>query len=52
MGQSLSNLLFNFWHGKQELRVVMLGLDGAGKTTVLFKMKLGEVTLTIPTIGM
>lgn len=51
MGQTISNLFANFWRGKQELRVVMLGLDGAGKTTVLFKLKLGEVTSTIPTIG-
>ena len=29
----------------------MLGLDAAGKTTVLYRMKLGEVVTTIPTIG-
>lgn len=29
----------------------MLGLDGAGKTTVLYKLKLNEVVSTIPTIG-
>jgi len=30
----------------------MVGLDGAGKTTILYKLKLGEVVLnTIPTIG-
>ena len=29
----------------------MLGLDNAGKTTVLYKLKLGEVVTTIPTIG-
>jgi GTPase SAR1 family protein len=29
----------------------MLGLDAAGKTTILFKMKLNEVVNTIPTIG-
>ena len=29
----------------------MIGLDAAGKTTVLFKLKLGEVVTTIPTIG-
>ena len=27
------------------------GLDAAGKTTILYKMKLGEVVTTIPTIG-
>lgn len=29
----------------------MLGLDAAGKTTILYKMKLNEVINTIPTIG-
>merc|ERR1711937_36554 len=29
----------------------MVGLDAAGKTTVLYKLKLGEVVTTIPTIG-
>jgi GTPase SAR1 family protein len=29
----------------------MLGLDGAGKTTILFNMKLGEVIKSVPTIG-
>ena len=30
---------------------MILGLDGAGKTTILYKLKLGEVVTTIPTIG-
>ena len=29
----------------------MLGLDAAGKTTVLYKLKLGEVVNSVPTIG-
>uniref|UniRef100_A0AAQ4QWE7 ADP-ribosylation factor n=1 Tax=Gasterosteus aculeatus aculeatus TaxID=481459 RepID=A0AAQ4QWE7_GASAC len=28
-----------------------LGLDAAGKTTILYKLKLGEIVTTIPTIG-
>ncbi len=32
-------------------RVCLIGLDGAGKTTILYKMKLNEVVTTIPTIG-
>ena len=35
----------------KEARVLMLGLDAAGKTTVLYKLKLGEVVSVIPTIG-
>ena len=29
----------------------MVGLDSAGKTTILYKLKLGEVVSTVPTIG-
>jgi small GTP-binding protein len=36
---------------KEELRILMVGLDAAGKTTVLYKLKLGEVVTTVPTIG-
>ncbi|ESO82278.1 hypothetical protein LOTGIDRAFT_135017 [Lottia gigantea] len=32
-------------------RILMLGLDAAGKTTVLYKLKLNETVCTIPTIG-
>ncbi|XP_014380205.2 ADP-ribosylation factor 4 [Alligator sinensis] len=28
-----------------------IGLDAAGKTTILYKLKLGEIVTTIPTIG-
>ena len=27
------------------------GLDAAGKTTILYRLKLGEIVTTIPTIG-
>ena len=37
--------------GKKEMRILMVGLDAAGKTTILYKLKLGEVVTTIPTIG-
>ncbi|CAF1167484.1 unnamed protein product [Adineta steineri] len=32
-------------------RILMLGLDAAGKTTILYKVKLNETVQTIPTIG-
>ncbi|CAF0890640.1 unnamed protein product [Rotaria sordida] len=32
-------------------RILLLGLDGAGKTTILYKVKLNETVQTIPTIG-
>eukprot|EP01084_Bolivina_argentea_P273488 465878_1 len=35
----------------KEQRILMIGLDNAGKTTILYKLKLGEVRETVPTIG-
>jgi len=43
--------LFNGLFGKKEMRILMVGLDAAGKTTILYKLKLGEIVTTIPTIG-
>ncbi|KAH3765637.1 ADP-ribosylation factor 6 [Pelomyxa schiedti] len=37
--------------GNREMRVLMLGLDAAGKTTILYKLKLGSSVSTIPTVG-
>eukprot|EP00403_Amphidinium_massartii_P025205 CAMPEP_0178398172 /NCGR_PEP_ID=MMETSP0689_2-20121128/14636_1 /TAXON_ID=160604 /ORGANISM="Amphidinium massartii, Strain CS-259" /LENGTH=181 /DNA_ID=CAMNT_0020018927 /DNA_START=104 /DNA_END=649 /DNA_ORIENTATION=+ len=50
MGQAFSDL-WKRMLGKQEMRILMVGLDAAGKTTILYKLKLGEVVTTIPTIG-
>ena len=36
---------------KRDVRILMVGLDAAGKTTILYKLKLGEIVTTIPTIG-
>ena len=63
MGLSVSRLLSGLF-GKKEMRtcismlltwnegILMVGLDAAGKTTILYKLKLGEIVTTIPTIGM
>ncbi|TIA81884.1 hypothetical protein E3P89_02053 [Wallemia ichthyophaga] len=50
MGLSVSKLLSTLF-GKKEMRILMVGLDAAGKTTILYKLKLGEIVTTIPTIG-
>uniref|UniRef100_A0A7C8YYY3 ADP-ribosylation factor n=1 Tax=Opuntia streptacantha TaxID=393608 RepID=A0A7C8YYY3_OPUST len=36
---------------KRQIRLLMVGLDASGKTTILYKLKLGEVVRTVPTIG-
>lgn len=50
MGNIFGNLLKSLI-GKKEMRILMVGLDAAGKTTILYKLKLGEIVTTIPTIG-
>lgn len=50
MGAAISRL-FDRFIGKKEMRLLMVGLDAAGKTTILYKLKIGEVVSTIPTIG-
>ncbi|XP_052245518.1 uncharacterized protein LOC127854494 [Dreissena polymorpha] len=52
--KSMGNIfasLFKGLFGKKEMRILMVGLDAAGKTTILYKLKLGEIVTTIPTIG-
>lgn len=51
MGKSLFGNLKGILDRKTKMRILMLGLDAAGKTTILYKLKLGEVTSTVPTIG-
>ena len=42
MGLTFSKLFDRLW-GKKEMRILMVGLDAAGKTTILYKLKLGEI---------
>lgn len=37
--------------GNEELKLLILGLDNAGKTTILYKVTMGEVVETAPTVG-
>ncbi|PWA03669.1 hypothetical protein BB558_000176 [Smittium angustum] len=50
VGQLFTKLFNGLW-GDQEVRILILGLDGAGKTTILYRLQMGEVVSTIPTIG-
>lgn len=51
MGGVFAKALQHIVNTKRDMRVLMLGLDAAGKTTILYKLKLGEIVTTIPTIG-
>lgn len=50
MGGQLSKMMGRIF-GSKEMRLLMLGLDAAGKTTILYKLKLGQDVTTIPTVG-
>ncbi|CAL9098429.1 unnamed protein product [Musa textilis] len=43
--------MFSSLFGNREARILVLGLDNAGKTTILYRLQMGEVVSTIPTIG-
>ena len=51
MGAAIAKLWKKLAGGPKPLRILMVGLDNAGKTTILYKLKIGEVVTTIPTIG-
>ena len=47
----LLSRLYAALSGDTEARILVLGLDNAGKTTFLYRLQVGEVVSTIPTIG-
>ena len=47
----MGNWVVKLFNPKKDMRILMVGLDAAGKTTILYKLKLGEIVTTIPTIG-
>lgn len=48
-GNFFSNLFMGLF-GTREMRILILGLDGAGKTTILYRLQVGEVVTTIPSM--
>eukprot|EP00039_Didymoeca_costata_P000438 m.45543 g.45543 ORF g.45543 m.45543 type:complete len:180 (-) comp10261_c0_seq1:1534-2073(-) len=50
MGGFMGKMLRIFIRNK-EMRILMLGLDAAGKTTILYRLKLGQPVKTTPTVG-
>ena len=52
--QFIMGAVFSLWSrlfGRREVRMLILGLDNAGKTTILHRLHSGEVVQTVPTIG-
>lgn len=43
--------LWGLFVSKPKCRILMVGLYGAGKTTVFYKLRLGELVTTNPNIG-
>lgn len=41
-----------FFKKKGKRKIVMVGLDNAGKSTILNQMKIGQFMETVPTIGL
>ncbi|KAI8554538.1 hypothetical protein RHMOL_Rhmol05G0106900 [Rhododendron molle] len=50
MGASMSQMRKRFL-AKRDMKILMLGLDASGKTTILYKLKLGDVVAAVPTTG-
>ena len=51
MGLVISSFIDKLGFGQVDRRILLVGLDAAGKTTVLYKLKLGDTLHTIPTVG-
>lgn len=51
MGNTIANIYKKLFDTSVEARVLMLGLDGAGKTTIGNKLAYDASVATIPTIG-
>ncbi|KAG0168315.1 ADP-ribosylation factor-like protein 5A [Apophysomyces sp. BC1034] len=43
--------LWNRLFSKAEVKIIIVGLDNAGKTTILYKLLMNQVVTTTPTIG-
>ncbi|CAL6107365.1 ADP-ribosylation_factor [Hexamita inflata] len=50
MGSHFSRI-FSKLFSKKDIRILMIGLDAAGKTTIIKKLNIGEVIVSIPTIN-
>jgi small GTP-binding protein len=54
MGGILSTIwgrLSRLGRGDMQFKIIIVGMNNAGKTTILYKLALDEVIVTEPTIG-
>ena len=51
MGNYIGKIWGKFFSLQKDVKILMVGLDAAGKTTVLYQLRLGEQVTAIPTIG-
>jgi len=47
LGGTFSKIFGLVW-GRREYRILIVGLDGAGKTTILYRLQTGETNQTVP----
>ncbi len=51
MGNIFQRMMDSLNDSKVARKILMLGLDGAGKTTIMYKLKFDENLTSVPTIG-
>jgi small GTP-binding protein len=51
MGFILSKILEFFTQSQNNFKIIILGMQNAGKTTILYRLSLGQLIKTTPTIG-
>lgn len=51
MGFIFSKIIDFFSSSNKKFKLIIVGIQNAGKTTILYRMSLGELIKTSPTIG-
>jgi small GTP-binding protein len=51
MGFLISKVIEFFSRSKNNFKIIILGIQNAGKTTILYRLALGQLVKTTPTIG-
>jgi small GTP-binding protein len=51
MGNFFTRTWSSIFASKKDVRILLVGLDAVGKTTIMYKLKMNETVKTIPTVG-